>query len=125
MSSFVKRWLKDDAVLWSAAQTFSDQGRMQVNSAIEIRCRWEEKTGEIINERGETIGFSDVLLVKQDIEEGSIMWRGKISDLPSNLSELTGLRQVIKFAKIGDIKGRVFYRRVMLMKYHDTLPTIV
>lgn len=124
MPSFTKAHLKDDAVLWTKTGNYSDDGKVLLNSAVAIKVRWEQKSGEFISPDGATIGYDDVVYVNQEIEEGSIMWKGKLEDLPSPNSSITDLRQVIKYEGIPDVKGRVQMRRVILMKHSDSLPTV-
>jgi hypothetical protein len=121
MPAIGKRNLKQDAVLWAASGT-DDYGEVTVSAAIGIKVRWERENKEAIDALGATIAFEDAAFVDRDIADGSILWLGKLANLPNQPEDL---RQVIQFAKIPDIKGRNFSRVVGLIKFSDALPTIV
>ena len=97
-------------------------GRPTVSTAVQINTRWEEKSEELLKTDGTTIEVVSVVIVDQDITEGSIMWQGALVDFASPYSDL---RQVYSFSKIPDIKGRNFRRVCKLTRYSKQLTTIV
>ena len=123
MPSIAKAWLKNDAVLWEATGDFDDDGRIQVSAAVAIKCRWQDDVGDVLLPNGETIAYNHVVMVDRAITEGSILWKGKLPSLPSPAVDLD-LTQAIRVIGVPDIKNRVQYREVMLMKFGRTLPTI-
>lgn len=110
-----------DAVLWSAAGHDS-YGAFTVSSPVAIKVRWESGQREALDPQGNTIALDSTVVVDRDVVPGSILWLGKLADLPS---PVTNLRQVVDFRKTPDIKGREIRRTVRLMKHSDTLPTVV
>lgn len=108
------------AVLW-AANGFDDYGEPKVDAAAEITVRWEEGLREAVDPNGNTIAVDAVAVVDQDIVVGSIMWLGLKDDLAT---PPVGLKQVVSFSKIPDVKGRVFRRTVGLIRYSNELPAL-
>jgi hypothetical protein len=118
--------LEDDclfqkAVLWMASATETNtSGERKVNSSkVEISVRWENSQQETTDGRGNTVSTIAKIWVDRDIEEGSILWLGKLRELPSTLSNL---KKVVNFTKTPDIKGREFERTCTLAHHGDTLP---
>ncbi|KKN70648.1 hypothetical protein LCGC14_0429210 [marine sediment metagenome] len=108
------------AVLW-AANGFDDFGEPKVDAATEITVRWQEGLQEAVDPNGNTIALDAVVVVNQDVTVGSIMWLGKKDDLASPPVDL---KQVVSFSKIPDVKGRVFRRKVGLIRYSNELPAL-
>ncbi len=110
------------AVLWAATTTFADDNSLSVSAAAEINVRWEDTKIEDPDGKGNVTSIVAEVVVGQDIAIGSIMWLGELEDIAS---PPVNLRKVINFSKIPDVKGRKFRRTVQLMRFHNTLPTIV
>lgn len=113
--------LNQKAVLWQRT-SFDRNGEPRVSAPVEIKARWEEGLLESIDEEATPIAINGTVDVDRDIKSGSIMWLGKLRDLPSPVTE--GLVQVVGFEKIPDIKGRVFARSVTVKKWRNKLPTV-
>ena len=108
------------AVLWAANGT-DDNGDVEVDAAVEIDVRWEEKRTETLDPAGNTIAADATVVVNQDIAVGSIMWPGELEDVADPPVDLW---QVIDFNKIPDVKGRAQRRTVMLMRHSNELPEL-
>lgn len=98
-------------------------GKRLVVAAVEIDCRWETRVEQVQDPNGNFIQSSDVVYTKIDIVEGSLMWLGELKDFVQPYSGL--IREVLKFRKIPDLKGRRFRRVSHLVRATDQIPNIV
>lgn len=114
--------LHQKAMLWE----FSGHDRYQqtVSSGVELNVRWEDKREETVDAEGRTVAVEATVVVDQKITVGSIMWKGKETDLPDPVTDVTDLKIVVAYNETPDIKGRNIRRTVKLARYNDTLPTI-
>ena len=112
------------AVLWEASTTeYEDTGATRkVAAAVEIDVRWEDTHREGMDPDGNVVAIVSEVVVAQDIVVGSIMWLGSKADLED---PPVGLHKVMGFVKVPDIKGRNYRRVVSLMRYSNSLPTLV
>lgn len=113
------------AVLWEA-DGYDDYGSPKVLAPVELNVRWEEVQTEALDAKGNTIAIDAVVVVDRVIAEGSIMWQGKLDDIPGTTGIPTdgNLKQVIKYSDIPDIKARYCRRLVYLMRWSDVLPNL-
>ena len=110
------------AVLWEAAG-LDDYAKPTVNEQRqEILVKWNEQRQESLDAQGNTIVIDATAVVGQEIPVFSIMKLGTIEDLGD---APTGLKMVVNYSETRDIKGRGIFRSVGLMRYSDTLPTVV
>jgi hypothetical protein len=65
---------------------------------------------------GEPVAIDASAQVDREIVAGGIMWLGEKDDLPS---PVTDRFRVIGYSEIPDIKGREFYREVLLKRTTD------
>ena len=107
--------LRQHAVLWTAAGR-DDYGNPKVASPVEIRIRWETGKGEANRRKAEVI-------TKQEIVINSVMWLGKLANLPALPSPNVELMQVIGYDEIPDAKNRDVLRRASLVLLGSKLPT--
>jgi len=112
--------LNQKAVLYVLAGR-DNYGKATVNAGIEISVRWENKQAEVLDSQGTLVGTDTVVYVDRDVTIGSVLWLGKLINLPSVPTEL---KEVISYQKIPDVKNRAFRRKLLCMKYSDSLPTI-
>ena len=66
-----------------------------------------------------------IVHVSEPIEIGSILWEGKISDLPAMSSDDTKLYEVVFYESTTDLKNRFMNRVLYLRRFRSTLPTVV
>ncbi len=113
--------LHQKAVLWEATGYYDNEGVATVSGTpVEISVRHINTRDETVNNRGVTVAIDTTLIVDRDITDGSILWLGKMIDLPSPLSNL---KQVVTVRTTPDIKGREMRRVVQTIRASDTLPT--
>lgn len=113
--------LHQKALLW-AANGINDYGQYKVDAKVEINVRWQEERRQGVDAQGSTIAIEATVVVDREITVGSIMWLGSEEDLTTDPP--TGLKQVLSYRKIPDIKGRSFRRVAILGKLSDTLPDL-
>ena len=114
--------LPQRAVLWTV-NSFDDYGNMQLNEPIEIRCRWVGAIGKQLDPLTNTqIDMATTVIVDRTIPLDSIIWLGKLADLPDTP---TDLNQVKAYNDTPDIKGRITHRQVGLVKFSSTLPLVI
>ena len=53
-------------------------------TAVEILCRWEDKTGTFINNKGEQVFSKAEVYTLQDVDENGYLYLGDLDDLASN-----------------------------------------
>jgi len=112
------------AVLWAANGTITRYGEKEVSAAVEIPARWEEGILRTVNEDGTPSASSGTIHLDQAVAAGSIMWLGKLVDLPSPISESTGLMEVVGVNEMTDISGRDIKHDVTVQKFRGALPTV-
>lgn len=95
-----------------------------VSARVELTVRWEYKQIEMLDPKGQPIKLDALVISPEEIPVKSIMWLGKESELPDDLSTITELMQVVAYDKIPDVKGRVFRKTYGLKRYTDQLPEI-
>jgi hypothetical protein len=111
------------ACLWVRAGTNSLGQDYVANPPVEIMVMWDDRQTRALDSQGNTITVDVMADVAQDIEIGSIMWLGRMADLPyPSHTPASGLMQVKTFSKTLDIKGRNARREVGLMRFTNTLP---
>lgn len=117
-----RRFRKQDAVLWAYAGV-DNHGDIKVSSTpVALKVRSEKLTRQVNDPVSEIQATDFTLVVDREIAKGSIIWFGKLSDVPDDTNNLTDLKQVVEYDEIPDIKGRKFRREVTLIKYGDRLP---
>lgn len=116
---------KQYAVLWMFVR-FDNHGDLVVEQPVELKVRWEPTYKMGVDAKGEPIAITADVAVDRPITIGSIMWRGRINDIPGTAYTPTSdLMKVIGFDEVPDVKGRTFRRGVSLARFSDSLPTVV
>jgi hypothetical protein len=109
--------LNDFAVLWSAS-TLDSYGKPKISAAIEIAVRWEGRSQDSSDPNNSIEATPAEVFVDRAITSGSIMWQGRLQDLPASP---TNLFEVTACDYIPDIKCRNTQRTVTLTKYNNSL----
>ncbi len=113
-------FLFQKAVLYTASGV-DGYADVKLSAGIEISCRWETGKHQSVDANGNTIAVDSVVYVDRVITVGSILWKGKLIDLPSTP---TDLKEVVGYEEIPDVKSRKFERSVSVMKHSNELPTL-
>ena len=115
------RNLAQYAVLW-IIYTKGNYGEYTVSSPIEISVRWEEMRSITGDPQNTVESNVPEVFIDREILIGSILWKGRLTDLPDTP---TKLYKVTEYDCTPDIKGRVYQRSVTLTRYREALPTVV
>lgn len=121
MPSIEKRNLKDYAVLWIASIK-DNYGEFKVSTPIEIRVRWESLITASSDPQNTVETNTTDVLVDREIAIGSILWHGKLTNLPDTL---TDLYKVSESDITPDLKNRFYQRSVRITKHSNELPTSI
>lgn len=100
------------AVMWGQLD-YDDNGRPTLDSAVEIRARYEIELGEVISNNDSSITQAIEVVVDREIPIGTQMRLGRLSEVSSPLDKLL---QVVGSIAVPDLKGRYYRRTVTLMK---------
>lgn len=126
MPAFETMDLTESAVLWGFAGS-NGYGEPTVAAPVEIPARWVYKQREVTGPNGDPQAIDAQLVVKQDVDVGSIVWEGTLDDLPGTGTDYTptsGILEVVSIDRAKDIKGRVVRRTLNLVRYTDSLPAL-
>ena len=123
MTDMEVRDLLQDAVYW-APSGVDNYGDDKLATGIALKVRWQTKSGEVVDAFGNTIATDSVVAVGQAVEVGGILWKGKLADLPSPVTGVTDLKEIVTYDEVPDVKNRATRRVVKLMKHSDKLPTL-
>lgn len=110
------------AVLWSFSNV-DDYGNVVVNSPVEIRVRWEGATGQqLIPLTASEMDVATTVYVDRYIPLRSLLWFGRLRDVPSPVTELG---EVKNYNDTPDIKGRSVLKTVSIIRYGNSLPIVL
>jgi len=124
MPDIESAWRYQKAVLYMA-NGYDNYGNPKVDAGIDINVRWEDVTSETVDAKGNTVSIDAVVVVDREIAIGSILWKGRLEDIPGTTGVPDGdLRQVIKYSEIPDTKAQYFRRLVYCMRFKESLPTL-
>ena len=113
--------LKQKAVLWRLAG-YSSDGNPTVYDPEEINTRWDDGDSQILGKDGSPISINASIMVEGEIDLGSLLWKGKLADLPASPSPLV---EVMGLEVVPDIKIRKYQRTLSCSRYGKPLPDIV
>lgn len=111
----------DKVVLYEFSSN-DNYGNPTVLEPVELNCRWEDSTREVVLPDSRVVASDAVIYVPREIPNGSIIWKGALADLPATP---TNLKQVIRTNSIPALKKRFVQRDCLLMRYSDKLPTVI
>jgi len=111
-----------NAVIWDKVD-IDEFNNPIVSAGRNICVRWEDTEQETIDSKGNPIKLVALVIAAEELVSGSIIWKGKLADLPAT-NELTNLLEVKTFWGVPDIKNRVTRRTYGLQRFTDELPTI-
>lgn len=115
--------LLQKAVLWPFLG-YDGYGQPAVSKTPqEINVRWVDKQSVVQDAQGNTISFDVTIIVAQDVPDESVMWKGKLTDLPASFTAPDStLVNVRSKNRTPDIKNRNIRLELGGMRYKDSLP---
>ncbi len=111
----ITRMRKQTAVYWPFLSV--DQfGKKAVGSPVEISCRWEDKSEEFLDSKGERQMSNAIVYVDRDMAVGGILMLGTTGDITDavNIKENAGAWEIRRFDKLPNIRASEFLRTVYL-----------
>lgn len=111
------------AVLWAATGTNS-YGEPTTAAPVELRCRWLWGQHMAGGAAGGTQPRDATVIVAQPVEEGSLMWEGRLAEWygTGSAGDDSAVMQVVSVRHTPDLKNRHFRRELGLRYFRDTLP---
>lgn len=111
------------AVLWSFARNDRD-GFPRVEQPVDTCCRWEEKNIEMVDPEGNKIQVDVILAVPHQIVMNSLLWEGRLCDLPESGVPTRDVYEVVARDRGDDLKGRVRRWEFGLKRFKDRIRTL-
>ncbi len=71
-------------VVYWANPTPDGFGSYTFDAAVEILCRWEDRTGTFVSNKGEQLYSKAHVYTLQDVDENGFLYLGELDDLDSN-----------------------------------------
>jgi hypothetical protein len=114
--SLITKMRKQKAVYWPPSTRRDQYGRPIAEAAVEIDCRWEDRTDEFITTTGERQLSNALVYVDRDIVLGGVLLLGTLDTVmditdPKNNE---GAFEVLRFDKMPNLKGTEFLRTAYL-----------
>src|SRR5690554_2816461 len=95
----------DTVVCWFASG-IDQYGRNTVSQPKELEGRWEFAIREILSNDGAKVLAEVTLHVSQEIPIGTIVWKGSLSELPTDEADITDLYEVFVREEVSSLKGK-------------------
>lgn len=115
----LKKYLKQTSVYWEKRGS-DPRGLALYNAPVEVMCRWEDKSVQVVDPEMRVITFDAYLMFNQNIIEGSLLYLGTLEavklkvQFPTVLSIKQGAREVKRVNRIPDLRGRPLLFEVFL-----------
>lgn len=103
--------LKQRAVFW--APLGEDQnGNMQFDEPVEVRCRWTDMNTLYVKPHGEQAASRCLVMVDRDMDVGGVLWLGVLEDVEDQDEPMknAGANIIQAFNKVPDVAARKFVR---------------
>ena len=97
-------------------------GKPTISPPIEIRVRWENSKSTMIGKDRQPLAIDATVVVDRELVDDSILWLGKLEDLPTTPSNLM---QIKTLTSVTDIKGKHTRRVAYASEYGNTLPVVI
>ncbi len=106
----IKRMRKQPAVYW--AQTPKDEfGSVGFAEPVQIKCRWEDRVGQVLDSKGELVNATSVVYVDRDIELADKLKLGELDSMTlSDPSSDAEAFTVAGFEKVPNLRAKEFLR---------------
>lgn len=106
--SLIKRMRRQAAVYWEKKSAPADEfGTRDFEAPVEIKCRWEDKDGEVRNKEGEILNSAATVYVDREVKVGDKLKFGSVdSETPDDPLGDPEAYDVIGFEKTPNLKAR-------------------
>ena len=116
--SIITKVLRQKAVYWPPGDR-DKYGRNTFGSPVEIKCRWDDKIQEVVQEDGsETMSVAEVM-VDRDLAVGGVLLLGELDTEKENATRpdlLAGASFIGTWEKNPNLKATEFVRTVYMVK---------
>ena len=106
----VQSKLKQTAVYWGPA-TPNGYGIDTFPAAVEMKVRWDDTMQDFVNDTGDVVSSSAVILTATVVELRSMFYLGTLASIPvaelSDPTHITGVVRCRQIKKYADKKGTV------------------
>lgn len=108
-----------DYMVLFEASGIDNYGVVKINEPVEIRGRWNDDVRDGNDSQGNKVSFSIRISALRDIPLQSILWHGKLVDLPASPTNLCQVK-----ANTGglDVHGLAERFEFGLVRFSDALP---
>lgn len=111
-----------DAVLWEVTG-YDEYGQPTVSeTSTQIRVRWDDTYRQVAGKDGTPVEIVATVAVNRDLQNGSLLWKGREADLPTN-GVIPDVLEVHQVDIVPDLKVRVSYREYQLKRSKDKINT--
>ena len=108
--SIITKALKQTACYWATSGT-DRFGKPRFLAPVEIACRWESKTDEVLNPFGEKVSSSATVMLGADVVVGGMLAFGSLGSMKNQTDAVeSGAVQIRVFTKIPNLKATQFLR---------------
>lgn len=111
MAGVISRMRKQDAVYWPATR-IDAKNRVVLGTAVQIKCRWEDKSTEFIDMNGQPQISSVVVYVDRDVTLRGYLWLGLLADAPDNPTTDPKGREIRSYEKLPNFRNTDYLRTV-------------
>lgn len=110
--SFITRQLKQTATYWSGPATFSEYGDPVLGTPVEIAVRWEDKTEQFIDTKGDEQHSRAVVWTQTVLATGGYLYLG--SSVTVNPESVSGADQIRRVEKTPSVDNRDYIYKAYL-----------
>jgi hypothetical protein len=108
--SLIKKMRKQNAIWWSAGPK-DEFGSISFAAPVQIKCRWEEKNGQIMGAQGQIITGLDTVYVDRDMKIGDKLKEGTLAtDTPVDPKDDREAFEIQGWEKTPNLKAKEFLR---------------
>lgn len=111
--------IPQDFVLWRAASRLRADGLPSLGSAEALKGRWDVARGRRGGGNKDTPKVVARLFVDEAVAKESLIWKGKLEDLPDSPTELF---QVAEYVEIEGLLSGEYTRYLELIFFGNSLP---
>jgi hypothetical protein len=117
IENITRKFCRQTAVYWPPLGRANEEGKEILGDPIELApprngVRWEQVTEDVQTPTGRTYTVKSEVLLLQDVEEGGLLWLGKLADWTKlePPTEGEGGYEIISTEKIPAPDAKSFYR---------------
>jgi hypothetical protein len=120
----VSSWFNEYAVVWApygpGRAAFDNDGQPRVKEPEEVAATWDVSIRVSSASNTENQSKPSTVLTDTYVPVDSILWQGRLDDLPD---KPTDLYKVVGVDKLNDVKGRLEIYNLTLARHSDSIPS--